>query len=109
MPKISTTRTWVSLGGAAAILNMSTDSVLALVRNREIAAIDARQPGAKAPRYRIERDELDRWRESRTFIPGQPVPKPLRVVPRAVSRFKAVLARGREERRRKAAAVRCEA
>jgi hypothetical protein len=60
---MSTTST-ISAAQVARIIGRSHTVVVELIRAGKIRATDERRPGAQRPRYRIEPDEITRWRRS---------------------------------------------
>lgn len=88
---------------AADQLGVSRDFVMAIINAGELPATDERAPGVKRPRYRIDPDDLVRWRESRTVKMAIPA-RPMAVrMPRAVGVIADERRRQAERRRRKAA------
>lgn len=81
------------------------DFWVALVKAGELRARDERPPGAKLPRYVIDADDVERWRESRVVSPTLAGSRS--VVPAAprVVRVSGVLARMREAKRVRRAAA----
>lgn len=89
----------ISPAQAAKMLGKNRDSIMALIRAGELSATDERRPGSSIPRYRIDPDDLERWRRSRIVFPQLRTSEPARSAPR----LRGALARMREVKRRRRA------
>jgi hypothetical protein len=54
----------ISAARAARLIGRSHTVVVELIKAGKLRATDERRPGAQRPRYRIEPDEITRWRMS---------------------------------------------
>lgn len=87
---------WITPGQAAAMLRISRASVIKIMRAGQLVWTDARVPGSRLPRYRLDPQSVLRWPPPPSVEDG--LPEPVRKVA-SIPRRAGVIARRIEARR----------